>query len=138
MQKTYREIETFLVHAGARLEKVAQGKDTKFLYALKKMQKKCSELFRAHLETREDIEIEHAATDKDGVILKEANGVTIRHTKDGMKARTKALREAYNSTVEFQPHYAPAPDDITEAERDAYEGIVLAPAADELHLVESA
>ena len=123
MTKTYREIAEFLAVAGKRLQEKSV-KDSKFTYALRKVAKSTQKLWEAHLESREDLDVEHAATDeKTGVLLRESSGA-LSFTRDGMKARNKAIREAYAATVEIKPHAAQWPDDLSDSESEAFEGFV--------------
>ena len=123
MQKTYREIIAFISVASSWLEH--NPKESKFRYAVKKVVKQCSTLKDRYFEQAEDLDIEHCV-EKDGVISKDANG-GINFSKDGLRNRNKARRALFETSVEVMPFLSKdSPDDLTEAERDAFAGFVIA------------
>lgn len=125
MKTTNEKLVTFANIAQAWLQ--AHSENTKFRYALKKVMQKAQPLLTAHNEQLEDLNIEHCATDKDGVILREASGAH-RFTKEGLKARNNAIREWFRETeIEVEVHLCDDVPELTEAEREAFEGFVLKP-----------
>ena len=123
---SYRDLAEFMAFAQKRLaDRDKEKAETKFDYALRKVLKSCERLWTDYLETRSDIDIEHAATDKDGVIKRDDKG-NLAYTKDGMKSRATALRKVFDETVDVPVHIAEAPKGLTEEERDIFVGFVLA------------
>ena len=126
MKKTYQEIANFIGTAQAYQADEKRTKETKFTYALRKVVKSCQKLWESYIEQREDIDVEHAATDpKTHVILRDEQGGGISYTKDGMRARQKALRELFQQEVTVTSFgVATWPADLTDTERDAFEDFV--------------
>jgi hypothetical protein len=120
---TYRDLVAFLNAAQPWL--VAHPEDRKFRYALRKMVKQAERLWASYTEQSEDLDIEHCAVDKDGVIRKDERG-QVAFTKEGLRKRNaarKALFEADAGVVPFLATDVPA--ELTEAEREAFAGFVL-------------
>lgn len=123
MAKTNRDLVAFLNAAQPWL--VAHPEDRKFRYALKKVTKQAERLWATYTEQAEDLDIEHCATGKDGVILKDDRG-QLSFTKEGLRKRNaarKTLFEADAGVVAFLAAEVPA--ELTESEREAFAGFVL-------------
>jgi hypothetical protein len=139
--KTPEEINDFVRVANAWME--ANPKESKFRYAVNKVAKSCIPLLKTFEEQREEINIEHCSTDKDGVILRDDKG-GFRFTKDGLKARNKAVNALFRTPVEIEPYYAtevPGEDVLSVDEYDAFVGFVVhekPEPSDTLHLVNGA
>lgn len=121
--KTYRDLIAFLSAAQPWL--AAHPEDRKFRYALRKVTKQAEKLWATYTEQTEDLDIEHCAVGKDGVILKDERG-QFSFTKDGLRKRNaarKALFESAAGVVAFLATDVPA--DLSEAEREAFAGFVL-------------
>jgi hypothetical protein len=124
--KTYEEVFTFIQLGNAWLTR-NDKKDSKFKYGLTKELKAAVALGNKYNEQIEDIDIDHCATDDKGVILRDEKN-ELRFTKDGIKARIKARRELFKSSVEIEPYFASdVPDDLTEFEKEVFAGFVLRP-----------
>ncbi len=127
MQTTTRDLIAFLAAAQPWLEHHPQ--ESKFRYAVKKVVKSCTVLKDKYFEAAEDLDIEHCL-EKDGAIQKDARG-TLDFSKDGLRKRNAARRALFEAVVEVTPFLGrEPPDDLTEAERDAFAGFVL-PVSDE-------
>lgn len=127
--KTIREIVTFINVGSPYVEK--HPRENKLRYALKKTLKAAGKLWDGYNEQVEDLDIEHCATDKDGVIRLDANGHK-EFTKEGLKKRNAARKVLFETAVEFTPYLAKdIPEDLTEGERDAFAGFVLPEASEE-------
>ncbi len=93
--KTFQDVLTFFNAASPWLEK--HKDESKFAYAVKKVQKQCKARWESYAEQVEDIDIEHCAVDeKTGVILKDERG-GLQFTKDGIKKRNVARRTLFLS-----------------------------------------
>jgi hypothetical protein len=124
---TTRDVLAFLAAAQPWLEKHPQ--ESKFRYAVKKVVKACTVLKDHYFEAAEDLDIEHCL-EKDGAIQKDARGA-LDFSKDGLRKRNAARRALFEAPVEVTPFLGrEPPDDLTEAEKDAFAGFVL-PADDE-------
>ncbi len=129
MAKTYRDLVAFLNAAQPWL--VAHPEDRKFRYALKKTVKQAERLWATYTEQAEDLDIEHAAVGKDGVLLRDERGA-LQFTKDGIRARNKARKLLFDAEVAVVPFLATdVPAELTEPEREAFAGFVLPDAAEE-------
>ncbi len=108
----------------------AARKNTKLGYAISKMEarvKKAAEGYNARIE---DHNIDFCSTDKDGVILTDANG-GFRYEKAELKKRNAANRALQLESVDVEVYFATAlPDDLTEQEIESLAGIVIAPATE--------
>lgn len=72
-------------------------------YAASKLSRRLLALHKSYLEGREDIDIEFAATDDKGIILKEPNG-EFKYSKEDIKKRFTALRALAETEVEVEPY----------------------------------
>ncbi len=128
--KTFQDVLTFFNAASPWLEK--HKDESKFAYAVKKVQKQCKARWESYAEQVEDIDIEHCAVDeKTGVILKDERG-GLQFTKDGIKKRNVARRTLFLSDAGVMPFMGKNPPaDLTDAEREAFAGFVLPEAGDE-------
>lgn len=130
--KTFRECFEFIRAANQWISK--HEEESKFKYALTKVARKLARVQEKWNEGIEEANIEHCATDKEGVILRDDKG-QYRYTKEELIARNKVVNKLYDTQVEFQPHFATeVPEDLTELEREVFEGFVLE-AASELKVV---
>lgn len=132
MKKTNLQIINFINFARTygKFDKegkpVANPSKSKFTYALERMEKKASKAHEAFAEKMSDLNIEHAATDKDGTLLTDGNG-TFRFTKDGLRARNTAHKALLVAEVEIEPYYATEPpkEALTEVEKEVCAGFVI-------------
>ena len=75
-------------------------KGSKAEVKLKKIANKIKVPFEEYSEKRDDIRLEHAYADNNGVLETNEKG-DYKYTKDGMKALTKDLRELMDQEFEF-------------------------------------
>jgi hypothetical protein len=128
MPRTYEQILTFANAARGYLER-SKGQKTKLAYAIERVMKgyetQTTNLETAYRDKLEDIEIEHCSVDDRGNIIS-----PYVFTKEAQRARLKARKEAsaelLKSEVDVTPYMATQiPDDLTEAEREAFAGFVV-------------
>jgi hypothetical protein len=123
MTKTNRQLINFINFA--RLFMQQHKEQTKFRYALERMDKRLGKQIESYTEAVADLQIEHAATDEKQAILTDEQG-NFRYTKDGIRARNKAQRELLEQPVEIEPYMATeVPDDLSDAEKQACAGFVI-------------
>jgi competence CoiA-like predicted nuclease len=122
MQKTNQEIIDFINAAALYLKK--SDKDSKFNYALKKVQKSALKLFEQLQEKIERKRIDHCATDADGIILREADR-NYRFTKDALKQLNKEVKALYEEKVEIESYFATEVPKLTEDESEAFMDFVI-------------
>ncbi len=138
-KKTYREVSEFLNVTDSYLKEHG-AIESKFTYALRKMQKDATAKFRVYQEKVEDIDLEHCV-EKDGVLVRDARGM-LQFSKEGMKARTVAIRVLTEQTIEVSPFIVgeeSVPADVPANFRQFFRGFVLAVEGSEepaLHVVE--
>lgn len=126
MKITVTQLIEFLNVAGPWQEanKKAEGK---FSYAMKKVVKAGQKLYGEHAERIDDVDIEHCL-EKDGAILREANG-QLAYSKQGLRDRNKARKSLLMREIDAPTFLAPVasiPADLSDDEREAFEGFVLA------------
>jgi sugar-specific transcriptional regulator TrmB len=121
--KTYRDCFEFVRAANQWISK--HDEESKFKYALTKVTKKLARIQEKWNECIEEANIEHCATDKEGVILRDERG-QYKYTKDELIKRNKRVSTLYDSNVEIQSHFATeVPEDLTELEKEVFTGFVL-------------
>lgn len=105
---------------------IANPQKTKWTYALERMEKRLTDLVEAYSTKLADIQIDHAATEKEGgPILTDAQG-NFRYTKEGWRARRTAQKELLSVEIEFEPYYATeVPKDLSQLEKEVCAGFVL-------------
>lgn len=127
-KKTNREIVDFINLAAVWLNK-KDVKETKFIYALKKVNKRMMRLFEIYQEGIEDINVKHCAVDGDGVIKRDDRG-QYKFTRDGMQNRNDEIRKLSKESVEIEPYYSnEVPLDLDEVDAETLEGFVIQPEA---------
>lgn len=126
---TYQDVLEFAHAANSWLS--SHKDDQKFTYALRKLLKRAKPLIEAYQEQVEDLNIEHAAVNDKGIIQREPNGACA-YTKEALHTRNKAIRALVRTDVTLEPHLVDPPAELTEAERSAFAGFVLAPEIEEI------
>jgi hypothetical protein len=123
---TYEAAITFLNVSDLWLKQAEVNAKTKLGYAIQRVRPRAEKLYNEYRSQVEDIGIDHCVTDDKNVILKDERG-DLRFTKEGAKARNKALRELPENEVEIDPYFATSLDGIglTVAQELAFEGFVL-------------
>lgn len=128
MDRTILDLITFVNTANDFLGK--HPAESKFAYALRKVVKQCAKVHNEYQEELTELGVEHCAVDKDGVILREADG-SLRFTKEGLKKRNVAQKALVEKPRTVTPYLAKdVPVDITGAQREAFAGFVLPEDAD--------
>lgn len=89
-----------LIDLVRNLNSTPAEKGSKAEVKLKKIANKIKVPFEEYSEKRDDIRLEHAYADKNGVLETNEKG-DYKYTKDGMKAMTKELRELMDQEFEF-------------------------------------
>ena len=82
------------------LNKTPTEKGSKAEAKIKKIVDKIKPLFDEYNEKREDIRLDHAHTDSNGVLNLKENG-EYNFTKDGIKAMSKDMKKLLDETFEF-------------------------------------
>jgi len=99
--------------------------ETKFNYALKRVQdqvKKHGEHLQVQLM---DIEIELCVVDGNDVIQRDAQG-NLQFTRKNIRERNKQQRVLFEQEFEVEPYYASeVPSDLTSQQIDAFTGLVI-------------
>lgn len=125
-QKSYRQIATFIGATGFWLENHAA--ESKFRYAIKRVQKQAAVRWEEHNEMANDLSIEHCLTDKDGAVKYVDNDPRkgYEYTKEGLRKLTTARKALFESLVEVTPFMGKdVPQDLNDAQREAFAGFVL-------------
>lgn len=131
-QKSYRAIATFVGAAGSWLEN--HTTESKFRYAVKKVLKQASARWDEHNEKQQDLAIEHCLTDKDGSVRYVDNDPRKGHeySKEGLRKLIASRKALSESLVDVTPFMAKdVPQDLVEAQREAFAGFVLPELDDE-------
>lgn len=95
MKTTYKNVFQFTHAAAAYLNE--NKKETKLKIQLEKVVPSCQEAIKKYYDALSDLELEHAAIDKDGCVLYTAtsNGREYKYTKEGLKARDNAIKQLF-------------------------------------------
>ncbi len=89
---TNQRLVTFVNYARGFLHR--NKEQSKWRYALERMDKRLKGKIEEYTEALNDIQIEHAATENEGgPVLTDAQG-NFRYTKDGLRGKTKAQKVA--------------------------------------------
>lgn len=99
----------------------------KFAYAVRKAMKAGKTLYGEHAERNDDVDIEHCL-EKEGKIVREPSG-QLSYSKQGLRDRNKARKALLMREIDVPTFLAPVgsiPADLTEDEREAFEGFVIA------------
>jgi hypothetical protein len=127
---TYEKLFTFSHIAQAWLNAGKDRVNTKLGYAITRLAPRLQKLERKYQNAIADIQIDCCEVDERGIILKDERG-EFRFTKVGLKDRNRKQLELLEAEIEIEPYYASqAPDDLSESEREAFEGFVLKVEAD--------
>lgn len=124
MTKTNLQLINFINFARTYLQKFQEK--TKFRYSLEKMDKRLTGPIETYSTKLADLQIEHAATEKEGgPILTDEQG-NFRYTIAGLRARRQAQKELLEGEINFEPYYATeVPKDLSQAEKEVCAGFVL-------------
>lgn len=135
-KQTYQSCFEFFSAASQWIQK--HGEESKFKYALTKVCRKINKLQERYREAVEEINIEHCATEKDtGVILRDAQG-QYQYVKEELLKRNREVSKLFHEEVTIEPHFATeVPNDLTDLEKEVFEGFVLDTVESELKVVNS-
>lgn len=101
------------------------NKNTKLGYALKRVVSQLDRIQAEHNQRQEDISIDNAATDANGVLLIEADN-RFRFTPEGLKNRNKQWRELNEAdNYEIEPHFCVDVPELPDEFREAFQGFVI-------------
>lgn len=87
---------------------------TKLNYALEKMLAKTEKIQQEYSDIEQEIRIDLAETDKDGILIITEKG-NYSYKKDSAKLLQKKLRETGNTTVEIDTHTVEPPKTLESA-----------------------
>ena len=96
VSKTHKELLE-LVRA---LNTTPVEKGSKAEIKLKKIAEKIKPIFEGYNEKREDVRLDHAYTDKNGILEMDEKG-EYKFTKDNIKAMAKDMKKLLEDTFEF-------------------------------------
>lgn len=123
--KSYRQCFEFINAAKQWVSR--HEEESKFKYALTKVSRKLGKAQEKWQELVEESNIEHCATDKDGVILRDERG-QYKYVKEELIKRNKRVNRLYDTEFDVEPHFVTeVPEDVTELEKEVFEGFVLKP-----------
>ncbi len=121
--KSYRDCFEFARTASQWIAK--HEEESKLKYALTKLSRKLSRVQEKWQELIEEINIEHCATDKEGVILRDEHG-QYKYVKEELLKRNKEVNALYNQEVNIEPHFVnELPKDLTQLEQEVFIGFVI-------------
>jgi hypothetical protein len=100
--------------------------ETKWEYGLRRMLKRAQKIHKKFQQQQEDLNVDHALTDKaTGKILRNERG-GYEFDKPGLKALNAACRTLLDSGVEILPYYvAELPNDLSGTDRDTFMGFLI-------------
>ncbi len=123
MKKTYQQLINFLNFARPYVRQNAE--QTKFRYALERMDKRLKKILDDYADALNDLQISNAAEDDRGVLLTDDKG-NFRYTKQGLLDRNKAQRDLLQKEIEVDPYYATElPPELSDAEKEICAGFVM-------------
>ncbi len=125
MKTTNRGIITLINDIAIYLSQ-HKDEDTKFVYALGRIDKRARKLHGKYQEKIEDVSIDNAMTEeKTGKILRNAHG-GYEFTKDGLKKLSEETRAMLDAEVEIEPYLAPdLPEKMSPADKDKFIGFAI-------------
>lgn len=126
MKKTYREIFEFINAASGMLNTKEPPKETKLVYALRKVLKKVSRQYdEGFAELMEDKRNELCEGDEKGIILKDERGM-LKFNKESVVKLNKFQRDNFEEEVEIEPHLVTIGlEGLTPLQRSAFDGFVI-------------
>jgi len=101
---TNKQVSTF--RQNARNYLIANPEQSKLQYALSKMLKKTESIQEKYQEEEQEIRIDLATIDKDGVLVIDEKTNSYRYKKEDAKKLDQKLRELANKEVEIEPYIA--------------------------------
>jgi len=134
--KSYQDIFEFS-HVADNYKKRTNLKDSKLIHALTKMtgdaelRKKgiLSEVISDFYDKQNDLKLEYAAVDSNGIIIRDAN-MNYRYTKESERALIQALKDLNNKYITIDSFYIKEeeiPKDLNQYELDFFKGFVIKP-----------
>jgi hypothetical protein len=130
IKRSYEDLNRFVFAAQRWLEKDKANEFTKLAYAIAKVTARCQKHLQRYQAKVQDFRIDVCLTsDKEGEkgkILKDAQG-DLEFTPAKLKECNRKQQELFESEVEIEPHFATeVPKNLTEIEREVFEGLVIA------------
>lgn len=122
MKVTNKQLELFQLNSEIWLNKEI-GKESKFLYALRKVRKKTKSLYEDFQEKIQELRIEFASVDDKGNVLMKEN--SIDYKPDKLKDLKKRMKEEGAKEFEIEPHYTIPPKDLPIGFRDIFLNFVI-------------
>lgn len=111
--------------------------ETKFNYAIRRVVDQIAALNKKMEVAFENIDIDHAATDANKVILRNQDS-SIAYTQEGLKARNAARRELLDKEdIEIEPHFTIEMPGLDDAAREILIGFVIKEDREHLEIVAS-
>jgi seryl-tRNA synthetase len=130
-QQTYKRINTFINVANVLTSQEVEGnklaKDSKLVYAFRRVMPKCQDAMADYNEQVEDINVKHASVDKDGNLLKEVG--EYKYTKENAQKRLTEIRELFKTKTHEVPQYfaTEVPEWLPEDAKDVLTDFVISP-----------
>jgi hypothetical protein len=135
-KQTYKRINTF-VRKATELLKKGDGenkleKNTKLAHALRRVLPKCRDVITtSYPEQLEDIDWKYASEDSEKNIARD--NIDFKFTREKALQRNAERRKLFNETPVEVPQYfaTDIPDWLSDEVKEAFEGFVIEPIADE-------
>lgn len=135
VEKTHREVQilnnfcsSYLLNNGYwDVEKKQFSKKalTKLAANCKNIKKQCEKLFEEYVSAKDDLQIDHCATDeKSGVMLMNENG-SRQFKPEGEKKLKAALKALDETKVELSARITDGVFDLTDEEEEVFSGVLI-------------
>ncbi len=122
MRKTYLELFELNQFAGQWLKK-NEG-ESKMSYAIKKIGKRLKTIFEDYNEAINELGINNCSVDEKQNIIKDAKGELV-FTKENLIKKNKESKAFLNTQVEIEPYICTEIPELTEEEKEVFEGILI-------------
>lgn len=126
--RSYNQIFNFTAAAKGYL--ATNTEETKLKYALERTLESLNSNIKTYQTSLSDIDLEHAFANEKGVVPfttdPRTGARTYEYTKDGLKAKDKAIEDLFQSKVEVSVHYATdLPENLLEGYKEVFAGFVI-------------
>lgn len=127
-KRSYQQIFNFVSVAKGYLTNNTE--ETKLKYAIERTLESVNSNIKTYQSSLYDIDLEHAFANDKGVVpftINPSTGTrTYEYTRDGLKAKDKAIEELFQSEVEVSVHYATdLPEKLEDGYKEFFEGFVI-------------
>lgn len=123
VEKTLEEVLNFGTIANNYISRT-QGKDEKFIYAIKKVAKKIKKHYEDYNDAIFNIDMDTCSVDEKGNILKDEQGNFV-FTRENLIKKRNSIKELIAQKVEFDNYIATSiPEDLTEVEIETFKDFV--------------